>query len=105
VLDYRAAHYRQFDFSWSFPGLDVVGRRTGDGYVVQGQIALDALQSLGFPSLRSGHAIKFGMYRADFRHREAGAWSESWISWVDPRTAEPDFHVPQSFGYLRGVEK
>ena len=103
VLDYRAAHYRKFDFSWSFPGLDVVGLRTSDGYAVQGRITWDAFQSLGFPPPDSGRAIKFGIYRAEFRHTEEREWSESWISWVDPRTEEPDFHVPESFGFLKMV--
>jgi hypothetical protein len=105
VLDYRASHYRIFDFSWSFPGLDVVGVRTSDGYAVQGRIALETFQSLGFPPLDSDGGVKFGMYRADFRHVAGGKWKERWISWVDPQTDEPDFHVPQSFGYLRGVAR
>ncbi len=54
VLDYRASHYRQFDFSWSFPGLDVVGIRTIDGYAVEGRIDWEALESLGFPPPDSG---------------------------------------------------
>ncbi len=103
VLDYRASHYRKFDFAWSFPGLEVVGIRTSDGYTVQGLIPWDAFQSLGFPPPDANRAIKFGIYRADFRHTEGRKWSESWISWVDPRTAKPDFHVSESFGYLRGV--
>ncbi|MHB8897129.1 MAG: carbohydrate-binding family 9-like protein [Thermoguttaceae bacterium] len=45
--------------------------------------------------------IKFGIYRAEFRHTGGGNWAESWISWVDPQTPEPDFHVPGSFGTLR----
>ena len=104
VLDYRASHYRKFDFSWKFPGLDTVGIRTDGGYAVQGQIDWKAFQSLGFPPPDSGHAIKFGIYRAEFRHTEGRQWSESWISWVDPQTEEPDFHVPESFGYLKMVK-
>lgn len=103
VLDYRASHYRKFDFSWSFPGLDVVGIQTNEGYAVEGLISWKSFRSLGFPPPDFGRAIKFGIYRAEFRHTEGRQWSESWISWVDPRTAEPDFHVPQSFGYLKMV--
>ena len=100
VLDYRASHYRQFDFSWTFPGLDVMGHPTDEGYRVEGLIPLRSLELLGFPSPESGSPIKFGIYRAEFRHTEGPEWAESWISWVDPKTAEPDFHVPQSFGTL-----
>ncbi len=101
VLDYRASHYRQFDFSWTLPGLEAVGVRTSEGYAVRGLIPWSSLQSLGFPPPDCGRSIKFGIYRAEFRHSEGRQWSESWMSWVDPQTAEPDFHVPQSFGYLK----
>jgi hypothetical protein len=29
---------------------------------------------------------------------------EGWMSWVDPKTPEPDFHVPSSLGRLEIVE-
>ena len=28
---------------------------------------------------------------------------EAWISWGDPQTPEPDFHVPSSLGWLEIV--
>ena len=105
VLDYQAAYYRRFDRTWTFPGLDVAGRQTAEGYRVEGLIPLRSLESLGFPSPDSGRPIKFGIYRAEFRHTEDSGWAESWISWVDPQTAEPDFHVPGSFGSLRFRER
>lgn len=100
VLDYRASHYRQFDFSWTFPGLDVMGHPTEDGYRVEGLIPLKSLELLGFPPADSDRPIKFGIYRAEFRHTEGPKWTESWISWVDPQTDQPDFHVSESFGTL-----
>ncbi len=103
VLDYRASHYRKFDFSWSFPGLDVVGQRTRAGYVVEGLIRWETFQRLGFPPPDSGRTIKLGIYRAEFQHTEGRQWREGWISWVDPRTEQPDFHVPESFGELKMV--
>jgi hypothetical protein len=103
VLDYRASYYRKFDLSWNFPGLEAVGSRTDDGYAVEGRIPWTSLESLRFPPLDSGQPIKFGIYRAEFRHTNGPEWIESWISWVDPGTEEPDFHVPESFGYLKMV--
>lgn len=103
VLDYKASHYRKFDFSWRFPGLAVAGKRTGGGYAVEGMIPLGPLQSLGFPPPGPACAIKFGIYRAEFRHAKPKGWVEGWISWVDPHTKEPDFHVPESFGQLRMI--
>jgi hypothetical protein len=29
---------------------------------------------------------------------------EEWMSWVDPKTPEPDFHVPSSLGRLEIVD-
>jgi len=101
VLDYRASYYREFDFSWSCPGLEAVGRLVPGGYTVEGRIPLRTFALLGFPAPESGVPIKFGIYRAEFRHAAEGGWSESWLSWIDPGTAEPDFHVPASFGRLR----
>lgn len=103
VLDYRASHYRQLDFSWSFPGLETAGEETSEGYAVQGRIPWASFAALGFPPPDSGRAMKFGIYRAEFSHTQGRDWSESWISWVDPQTAEPDFHVAESFGYLKFV--
>lgn len=100
VLDYRAAYYREFDFAWRFPGLSVTGRRTSDGYQIEGRLPWTAFESLGFPLPGSRERIRFGVYRAEFRHTGEAAWSESWISWIDPQTQTPDFHVPQSFGFL-----
>jgi hypothetical protein len=100
VLDYRASYYREFDFSWTFPGLEVAGVQTADGYSVEGMIPLESLESLGFPSPDSGRPIKFGVYRAEFSHTDGPGWTESWISWIAPGTEEPDFHVPESFGSL-----
>ena len=88
--------------SWTVPGLKVAGRQTGDGYAVDGMIPLASLKSLGFPSPGPACSIQFGIYRAEFRHGEKAA-VEGWISWVDPRTKEPDFHVPESFGRLKMI--
>ena len=64
-----------------------------------------------------------GLYRAELSHDRSGKPVEQketihnrgrkidgpppveeWISWVDPRTPEPDFHVPSSLGWLEIVE-
>lgn len=103
VLDYRASYYRKFDLAWSFPGLEVAANRAAGGYSVEGRIPFQSLASLGFPLPESDEPIKFGIYRAEFRHAEPPTWTEGWISWVDPHTDQPDFHVPQSFGRLAFV--
>ena len=47
--------------------------------------------------LLSGDKIIAGVYRAEFSMSDDGV-QENWISWVDPGTEKPDFHVASSFG-------
>ena len=119
AFDYRAQFYRRFDSSWNFPGLETKASPLPDGYEVEGRIPLKSLVALGFPAARPGVRIRCGLYRAEFSHDRSGrpiAQRESlhnlgrqiegpppleeWMSWVDPKTKEPDFHVPASLGWL-----
>lgn len=122
VLDYRARFYRQFDMNWRFPGLETKATTRPDGYEVEGCIPLRELATLGFPAVRPGVKIRIGLYRAEFSHDRSGRAAsppgihtlgrqppgpppvEEWISWVNPGTAEPDFHVPASLGWLEFVK-
>jgi chondroitin AC lyase len=71
----------------------------GDHYTVQGSVGLETLRSLGVLGTSSGQLCT-GLYRAEFSHRPDGSVHRGWMSWVDPGTVEPDFHVPSSFGVL-----
>jgi hypothetical protein len=122
AYDYRGSFYRRFDPAWSWPGLETKASPLERGYVVEGRFTLDGFEALGFPRLRPGVKIRCGLYRAEFSHDRSGRPVvqretihnrgrkldgppplEEWISWVDPRTAEPDFHVPSSLGWLEIV--
>ncbi len=103
TLDYKAAHYRKFDFPWSFPGVRVAGKLIEQGYVVEGSIRLASLRQLGFDNVDSGGPIKFGIFRAELSSGDGPKPIENWISWVDPRTEQPDFHLPSALGYLKLV--
>jgi hypothetical protein len=67
--------------------------------------------------------IRCGLFRAEFSHDRSGKPVtqrasihnrgrhidgpppiQAWMAWVDPKTEEPDFHVPTSFGWLEIVE-
>jgi hypothetical protein len=39
-----------------------------------------------------------GLYRGECVKLEGDKATLRWISWVDPKTANPDFHVASSFG-------
>ncbi len=119
AMDYRGAFYRQLDPKWNWPGLETRGSALEQGYVVEGRIPLASFPALGFPTLRPGVKIRCGLFRAEFSHDRSGkpaVLSESihtrgrsldgpqlvqeWMAWVDPKTEEPDFHVPASLGWL-----
>ncbi|HUT91172.1 MAG TPA: exo-alpha-sialidase [Thermoguttaceae bacterium] len=123
TLDYRGSYYRQIDFAWNWEGVETSGSKTPTGYVVEGRIPLASFEAMGFPRLRPRVKIRGGLYRAEFRHDRSGRKVEqretihnqgrqldgpppveAWMSWIDPKTAEPDFHVPASLGWLEVVE-
>lgn len=119
VFDYRARYYRRFDTAWDLECLEVEAAPLPDGYQVEGRIPLASLRALGLPSWLDGERIRCGLYRAEFSHDRSGQTAvaresihnlgrqaagpppiEAWMSWIDPGTVEPDFHVPSSFGFL-----
>jgi len=123
VFDYRGSYYRQLDPQWNWPGVEARASTFPGGYAIEGRISQDSFKSLGFPPLRPDARIRCGLYRAEFSHDRSGKPPvqqetihnrgrrlngppplEEWISWIDPQTKEPDFHVPSSFGWLRIVE-
>lgn len=96
TLSYAAQHYRKMNFDWDVPaGYKVAARARPGGYSVEGAIPLEFLDGL-----KQGDEIFFGGYRAEFS-LEDSALVENWLTWVDPGTASPDFHVPASLGKLR----
>ncbi|HPA18360.1 MAG TPA: exo-alpha-sialidase [Verrucomicrobiae bacterium] len=122
-FDYSASYYRQFVRKWKFDGLATAAHVRQGGYNVEGSIPLKSLEALGFPPLKPGARIRWGIFRAEFSHDRSGKSApakpsihnlgrrmkdpppiERWMSWVDPRTTEPDFHVPTSLGWLEVAE-
>jgi uncharacterized membrane-anchored protein len=127
TFDYQMAYYRKMDEKWRCEGLETVGVKTDNGYIVEGRMPLTTLAKMGNRELRSpaerhpleGAKLLCGLYRAEFSHDPNGKPAapekslhhgdrsapgippiEEWISWIDPKTPEPDFHVPSSLGHL-----
>lgn len=98
VYDYAATFYREIDPTWKFSSLKFEGSMTEGGYRVQGSFAMSELRKLSL--VGDSNTIIAGVYRAEFSHGDSGT-VQDWISWVDPGTKEPDFHVPSSFGVFR----
>lgn len=122
VYDYQGSFYRKLNPAWNWQGVEARGSKQDDGYTVEGRIPLASFEKLGFPALQPGAKIRFGLYRAEFSHDRSGRPVEQretihnrgrkfdgpppieeWISWIDPHTPEPDFHVPSSLGWLEIV--
>lgn len=97
-FDYQASYYREIDSSWSFDSLTFGGRIRESGYSVSGQIHMEELKDL---KLITDQVILGGIFRAEFSREEKGVVQEDWISWIDPKTEKPDFHVPSAFGKLQ----
>src|SRR5690606_6118360 len=102
VLDYRASFYRKFDYGWHWPKgqLTLEAEWNTEGYIVELNIGLDSLRDLGI--LRNGR-IGAGIFRGDCKAlgNPGGEGPKiNWISWIDPGTEFPDFHVPSAFGEL-----
>jgi len=89
VLDYRAEHYRHFDFSWHFTTLRTSSRKIADGFRIDGTVSLSELASLGI----SSNTFFIGVFKADFD--EAGE-NVVWGS-AAPMNNPPDFHHPDMF--------
>jgi hypothetical protein len=123
VFDYRGSFYRKLDTKWNWPDVQTAGSPLPDGYVVEGRIRLSSFEKLGFGKIEPGSKIRFGMYRAQFSHDRSGKKVdqsatlhnlgrkvegappiEEWMSWIDPKVKDQDFHIPATFGWLEIVE-
>ncbi|MGW9686135.1 carbohydrate-binding family 9-like protein [Flagellimonas sp. 2504JD1-5] len=102
ILDFAASHYRIFDDNWTWPKghLFTVGKILKDGYRLDMVISKQSLRDLGL--LKEG-ILEAGIFRADTDELPDAKNPDNdfkWITWVDPKTKDPDFHVPTSFGQL-----
>ncbi len=97
VHDYQARFYRQFDNSWTPKDLVFRVHETKEAYTVEASLAKQALSEIGF-SLKQDQSFRAGLFRADYDRLNG---QPTWITWVNSRTKEPDFHVAEAFGTFR----
>lgn len=98
VHDYSAKYYRAFDSDWNLEGLESAAVLTDAGYDVEGSIPLKSFEDLAL--LAADRTMRVGVFRAEFT-KPADEIIMQWISWVDPKTMVPDFHVDAAFGEFR----
>ncbi len=95
TLSYEANHYRKLRFDWDVPeGYRVKSRRYEGGYAIEGAIPLSFIISLA-----NQKELYFGAYRAEFSMVNDSI-VENWLTWINPNTPFPDFHVPATLGKL-----
>jgi len=92
VFDSKGRYYKILEKDWSFPRqhLDLAAHIHEDGYIIEGRISLSVLHEL---ELIEEYKIQIGLFRANYV-----AGNFQWISWIDPESSTPDFHVPSAFG-------
>ena len=95
TLSYAAGYYRQFNFNWEPPaGFQVAAQVYTGGYTVEGSVPIAFIQSLC-----ANNRLYLGVYRAEFSKKDTTV-VENWLTWIDPQTSFPDFHVPATLGVL-----
>jgi hypothetical protein len=99
IMDFKAHPNKQFDFTWNWPSddIEVMSSIESTHFTVEIAISLASLTKLGL--LKEGK-IETGIYRAKYNKQENGNFEPTWITWVNPETATPNFHTSSSFGIL-----
>ena len=87
VLDYHAKTYRKFNYVWDCKSIEIVSFTTKKGYIIEGRLSLDELQSLEIYN-----TLYLGVFRADLLNDK----TVDWYSWMVPNSKKPDFHIPSA---------
>jgi len=97
IMDFKARPEKDFDFNWKWPNKEIKVQSSIENnfFIVEGVISLNSLRKL---DLLKDHKIQTGVFRAKYNKQKNGEYLPTWISWVNPKTTEPNFHIATSFG-------
>jgi len=97
IMDFKALPQKNFDFNWKWPKKDIEVKTAKDeiSFIVEGSISIKSLKDL---NLIQNNTIEAGIFRAKFSLVENLQYEPTWISWVNPNTESPNFHIASSFG-------
>ncbi|MNQ39446.1 hypothetical protein D3C85_530560 [compost metagenome] len=97
IMDFEAKPNKDFDFNWKWPktDLEIKSSKEENSFTVEGRISIASLKEL---NLIQNNTIETGVFRAKFSLTKNLQYDATWISWVNPNTLEPNFHIASSFG-------
>lgn len=101
VHDYSTVYYRNINSEWNMKGLETKASINDKYYIVEGVIPISTLNEL---DLVHSDYMRIGLYRAEFSNNADGSLNMRWISWVNPKVSQPDYHVDSSFGEFRFIK-
>lgn len=103
VMDFKSLPNKNFDFNWNWPKTDLEVKASLDenSFSVKGRINLKSLKEL---NLIHNNTLEVGVFRAKYAKDENLNYHPTWISWVNPNTEFPNFHIATSFGKFILVE-
>lgn len=100
IMDFKAYPNKRFDFNWNWPNnhIKVVSHISDNHFTIDIAISIESLKSL---SLLKENRLETGIYRAKYDKVEGeNKYQPTWITWINPNTDEPNFHIKSSFGVL-----
>lgn len=99
LMDFIAYPNKNLDFGWDWPKEDILIKSSAkkDSFIVEGSISI---QSLNYFKLIKDNKIETGIFRAKYSPNKDGIFEPTWITWVNPNTETPNFHIASSFGIL-----
>jgi hypothetical protein len=99
IMDFKAYPNQNFDFNWNWPKSDILIKSSvnKNSFTVEGSITIQSLKNL---DLIKNNKIETGIFRAKYTLNKNECFEPVWITWVDPKTETPNFHIASSFGTL-----
>jgi len=99
IMDFIAYPNKNFDFNWNWPKNDITVKSNiqKNFFTVEGSISLGSLRKF---NLIKENKIETGIFRAKYNKQKDSTFKPTWISWVNPKSETPNFHIPSSFGVL-----
>ena len=97
IMDFIAYPNSNFDFNWDWPqnNLKVKSSINADSFIVEGSISIKSLKRF---NLINNNIIETGVFRAKYKKTQNKTFEPTWITWVNPNTETPNFHISSSFG-------